>query len=260
MADVLVQPGEEVWGILYSVSKEDLKLLDRFEGVPTAYRRCLLDVWKYSLADNFLDDLLTAMENGDPRQIEPEDYVRFEKIEAHVYEVVNKSMGCYPDIKYLDILLDAAYENHFPGEYIEKLATFGKKDIAARSALAIDHLLTLKEMVLSGRWPIETENEPEWGGAELVLTGNLKRKKELNKYFPQDLVILTPHWQKLSWLVRNIYHHPSIKWQINSANKYGLLEELGMAITAYQHKYPNDQEVTGLAEALIQKAYEKLTH
>jgi len=38
-ANIVPSPGDSVWGVLYRVSKEDLKLLDGFEHAPKNYRR-----------------------------------------------------------------------------------------------------------------------------------------------------------------------------------------------------------------------------
>jgi gamma-glutamylcyclotransferase (GGCT)/AIG2-like uncharacterized protein YtfP len=57
VGSLTANPKETVWGVVFSVSDRDLIRLDRFEGVPTAYKRDLLqvkdlsgryhDVWAY---------------------------------------------------------------------------------------------------------------------------------------------------------------------------------------------------------------------
>ena len=264
-ADILVSPGDEVWGVLYSITEEELQKLDIHEGVhQNAHKRSLLTVELHRISDKFFDDLQDCSEEEDKvsevlSQVETE-YVYFEKKEAFIYEVVNKNYTLYPSTEYLDIMLDAAFEYVFPGNYTELISSYGKKDVEIKSAKAIDYLLLLKDIVNNDSWPKEVSKEPEWAGGELVITNDPARKEDLNKNYPLDLVILTPHWQKISWLVRNIYQHPSMKWQINYRNKYAILDVLGRAMEEYQAECPNDNDEKGICEALIVRAYEILTH
>jgi hypothetical protein len=265
VADILVSPGDNVWGVLYSITEEDLSNLDKHEGVAVnAYKRIELQVELYRISDQFFIDISSAWNDDKERdeintKLESE-YIYYEKKQAYTYEVVKKRLDLHPSTEYLDVLLDAAFEYHFPGEYIEEVSGYGKHDVQIKSSAAIEYLLLLREFVLNNNWPKEVSNEPEWGGAELVITGDLNRKKELAINYPEDLVILSPHWKKLSWLVRNIYHHPSMHWQTNYYNKYAILNALGTSMADYQKNNPDDREAEGICEALIVRAYEILTH
>ncbi|MCH8063679.1 MAG: gamma-glutamylcyclotransferase, partial [Chloroflexi bacterium] len=49
VADIVPDPNAETWGVLYEVEEEDLKALDKKEGVPVcAYKRYEVDVVKPS--------------------------------------------------------------------------------------------------------------------------------------------------------------------------------------------------------------------
>ena len=43
-ADIVQDQGDEVWGVLYAVTEEDLKKLDECEGHPVHYKRCTVSV------------------------------------------------------------------------------------------------------------------------------------------------------------------------------------------------------------------------
>jgi len=264
-ADILVSPGDEVWGVLYSVTESDLVVLDRYEGVNNnAHKRISLTIELKHISEEFLDDIQKLWEDpGKKDKILTDfdtNYVYYEAKEAFIYEVVEKNFSLHPSTEYLDVLLDAAFENHFPGSYIEMVSGFGKIDVENKTKNAINYLLLLNDIVLEDNWPGEVFQEPEWGGAELVITGTPQRKLDLEINHPEDLVILTPHWQKLSWLLRNIYQHPSMKWQINYRNKYAILNILGNAIKEFQDENPHSRDEIGICEALILRAYNILTH
>lgn len=90
VADIVPDEGQEVWGLLYEISDEDLKgSLDRYEGFPHCYTRLLLQVETLSV--------------GDP--------------DAWVYSVVEKDDHVEPDSYYLDIICSAAASLGFPQEY-----------------------------------------------------------------------------------------------------------------------------------------------
>lgn len=66
VADIVVDPGSEVWGLIYELSAEDLSRLDDYEGYPQLYTRfqtsvesltgSISDVWVYTIVrkDNFI--------------------------------------------------------------------------------------------------------------------------------------------------------------------------------------------------------------
>ena len=45
VADIVPEPGAEVWGALYTVDDAGMESLDQFEGVPRAYRRINVSVF-----------------------------------------------------------------------------------------------------------------------------------------------------------------------------------------------------------------------
>ena len=48
VADILVSPGDVVWGLIYILNNDDLEKLDRHEGHPTIYKRITETVLKYA--------------------------------------------------------------------------------------------------------------------------------------------------------------------------------------------------------------------
>lgn len=89
-ADIVKAPTSEVWGLLYSISLEDLIQLDAIEGHPIHYRRIEVDVVTPSTG----------------------------KITAATYEVVNKSLGhISPSEEYMEKLVRAAHAFNFPDTY-----------------------------------------------------------------------------------------------------------------------------------------------
>ncbi len=259
VADILVTPGSQVWGILYEVSASDLKSLDRYEGKKAnAYKREAQDVYFYNEPDHLFNEVLYNWENEESRELRINasfnDPANFTKYIAEIYEVVTKDLSCFPSLAYLRPMQDAAFENGFPGLYQMELAIHGKKHSEKLNAAAIDLICTYMKMIENDQWPAEVAKEREWAGAELVITGDPERKAQLNREYPLDLVVLTPNWQKLSWLLRNIYHDKSINWQIDYLSKYKILDELGQAILEYQDKYPG-HDLKGECMALVTKVY-----
>lgn len=92
-ADIIPSDSDEVWGLLYSVSENDLLSLDVYEGAPDDYHRS----WVAVTQD---DD---------------------SKIKAIAYEVTHKSPFIAPSSQYLDVIKDAARDFDFPKEYQEML-------------------------------------------------------------------------------------------------------------------------------------------
>lgn len=89
-ADIIKSAGNDVCGLIYTLTKEDLAKLDRFEGHPTHYKR-----------------FQVKLENG---------------ISAETYEVVNKEkLHQKPSKEYLDLLINASRKHNFPREYQEFL-------------------------------------------------------------------------------------------------------------------------------------------
>lgn len=85
--------GQVVYGVLYRVTGQQLRTLDRFEGVPDHYRRSQVTV---------------TDEQGN-------------KIAAQVYLARKVRKGLKPDRIYLQHILQGAQEHNLPADYIQQL-------------------------------------------------------------------------------------------------------------------------------------------
>ncbi len=86
-------PGKTVHGVLYRISEQALRALDRFEGVPEHYRRI---------------EVTTVDPEGN-------------KIEAQTYIATKVENGLRPAPHYLQTVLQGAQEHNLPEEYIESI-------------------------------------------------------------------------------------------------------------------------------------------
>jgi gamma-glutamylcyclotransferase (GGCT)/AIG2-like uncharacterized protein YtfP len=94
VADIVKSPKSCVWGILYELSLDSLKLLDAYEGYPTDYDRT-----KYNI--------ITSEGRG---------------LKAWVYSVKRKDGDFIPPSKrYIDILKRTAKASGFPKDYLSYL-------------------------------------------------------------------------------------------------------------------------------------------
>lgn len=94
-ADVINSAGDEVWGLLYTVSESDLENLDKAEHHPIKYRRSIAAV----------EDM-----SGNTYQ-------------AEVYKVVEREGEFLkPSKHYLGLMTGAAKDFDFPADYQEALA------------------------------------------------------------------------------------------------------------------------------------------
>ena len=243
VADILVSPGDVVWGLIYILNNDDLEKLDRHEGHPTIYKRIMEKVFKYIPDSNHTSygDSLNDLNNYKP-------------IDVEVYEVVNKDLNLFPNINYLSKMQDAAFENSFPSKYQEELYRFGLKDYNKKLQIAIDALLDIKHQIEFNDISKKAKNEKEWGGANLVVTGSIDRKEQLNREYPQDLVVFTPYWREIAWVIVAVYDE-KISWQVDYLNKYYVFEQLGQAALEYQLKEPNDPTYKGICLAVLNRAY-----
>jgi len=92
-ANLVAAEGQVVYGVLYRLSEQQLKALDRFEGVPEHYRRSEMNV---------------VDEQGN-------------KIAAQVYLARKLRKGLKPDRSYLQRIIEGAEEHGLPADYVEKL-------------------------------------------------------------------------------------------------------------------------------------------
>lgn len=95
VADVISEPGSLVWGVLYSLTPKDVRLLDRFEGVHrSSYQQVRVEV-----------------------RLEGETHQS-----AMTYEVVTKEPEeIPPSAAYMDGILTGARERGLPAEYVKQL-------------------------------------------------------------------------------------------------------------------------------------------
>jgi hypothetical protein len=156
-------------------------------------------------------------------------------------------------------MLDASFENFFPGDYYNQLLSFGSKDYQDKLRVICDEFLDLQSKIEANMITKMAKRAEEWAGANLVVTGSPERKNQLNRDYPHDLVVLTSHWRELSWLVTEIYKNPKISWQVDFSNKHYFLGEMGMAMTEYQSQYPADFDSRGILHAALASAYKTIT-
>ena len=93
-ADVVSAPGHKVYGLVYSISEEELVRLDGYENVPVAYKRSIAKV---------------TLATGEAQN-------------TFVYEVADKKPFRAPSKEYIGLLRSAAEKHAFPREYREMLA------------------------------------------------------------------------------------------------------------------------------------------
>ena len=102
VADIVAEPGTDVWGALYELDDPSMAELDRKEGSGWAYERAWVTVYR----------------DGDS----PEEAVTYRVMEPESSEV-------QPSPEYLEGLIQSARERELPDEYVESLRRFG---LAAR--------------------------------------------------------------------------------------------------------------------------------
>ena len=238
VADIVESADDCVYGVLYSITDDDLANLDVKE---KGYTRHTLTCFKY-------DDIL--------------DYnpLKGTNIDALVYTVVNKSTTTIPpSMEYLKIILDAAFYQMFPAKYQKMIYRFGYPNYNERLKKAIDQFVRYQTLVSEGNFPEVVKDQEEWGGANLVITGDILRKEQLNANYPHDLVVLTKHWRELSWLVTSLYDDKDISWQVDASNKHYVLEQMGKAAEDYLNLYPNDESAIDICLAVLYGAYKVFT-
>jgi len=116
VADVVKQKNKNVWGLLYSISYEDLKKLDMYEGYPNSYSRKLVSI-----------NCMNAITKN-----------------VWVYYVVKRSNHEAPSKKYLGIIKTAAHNYNFPKYYRDML---NNVDIAKK----IDHKVNFRNLLIENK-------------------------------------------------------------------------------------------------------------
>ncbi len=99
VADIVYSKNEFVYGVIFDVSEDDFRILDKKEGAPRFYKRCVFKV--KLLNGKILDDVFT-------------------------YEVVDKEGFVPPTTKYVDIIISGATKHHLPQIWIDRLKSFKK--------------------------------------------------------------------------------------------------------------------------------------
>lgn len=100
-ADIVFKYGEEVWGLIYKLSANDLKLLDNNKIYPKVYNRKQITISLYTKPN-----------------IQKLNYV-------WIYEVIDKTLlRKEVDKKYINLLCEAAIQNNFPISYITQLQNY----------------------------------------------------------------------------------------------------------------------------------------
>ena len=93
VADIIYSNGDFCYGIVFDVTEEELKVIDKKEGVKVgAYRR-------FNITDSMMS-----------------------------YEVVEKTTFVQPSSKYIDLIVEGAKHYDLPPSWIEKLESFKKID------------------------------------------------------------------------------------------------------------------------------------
>ena len=101
VADLQLSPHASVWGAVFEVTDTDLKRLDAFEGVPTAYHRQKLPVHR---ADGSI-------------------------VEAWTYLVTEPGPETLPSFRYWKALVDGGTAVGLPDEYLAFLRSLPHKDL-----------------------------------------------------------------------------------------------------------------------------------
>ncbi len=99
VADIFVDPDNEVWGLIYELSTEDIHRLDDYEDYPDVYTRFQTSI-----------ETLTGSIS-----------------DVWVYTVVRKNRFIPPTKAYMDIIKKAALEYQFPETYRSYLDTIETK-------------------------------------------------------------------------------------------------------------------------------------
>lgn len=92
VADIVPEPGAEVWGVLYEIDEGCLDALDEYEGAPRAYRR----------------ETVRVIDEGGAER------------EAVAY-VANRTGEFLPSRQYLEIIARGAQAQGLPEEYVRAL-------------------------------------------------------------------------------------------------------------------------------------------
>lgn len=82
---------------------------------------------------------------------------------------------------------------------------------------------------------------------------------QLNRNYPHYLVVLTKHCREPSWLLEKIYNNKHVIWQIDAANKYHFLSEMGQAAIDYKPESSDETSPVGSCLSLLHAGYRVIT-
>ena len=91
--NLVLAEGRVVWGVLYHLTDQQMRKIDRFEGVPDHYRR---------------SEVTVQDTDGN-------------RIAAQIYLARKVRRGLKPDHLYLKRIIEGAEEHNLPADYIEQL-------------------------------------------------------------------------------------------------------------------------------------------
>jgi hypothetical protein len=256
--DVIESPGDVVWGVIYSVTESDIRMLDDYHEYGERFIRKVIKCREFHFPEDF--DIFSE-ENMD---IDVEDLLNdptnYTDTDVVVYTVINKSPHTiHPSIRYLHKIQEAAEENLFPMAYQHILNNFGAVVRQQLNSKALDFFLSIADQMQQDDFKEKVRDTDEFGGAGLVITGSEERKRQLNENYPDDVVVLTNYWKELSWIVLQFYENESTSWLFNYFNKRIYFQDFGKALLAYQKNHPNDIDHIGICQAGITQAYSILT-
>jgi len=256
--DVIESPGDVVWGVIYSVTMSDIRMLDDYHEYGERFIRKVIKCREFHFPEDF--DIFSE-ENMD---IDVEDLLNdptnYTDTDVVVYTVINKSPHTiHPSIRYLHKIQEAAEENLFPMAYQHILNNFGAVVRQQLNSKALDFFLSIADQMRQDDFKEKVRDTNEFGGEGLVITGSEERKRQLNENYPDDVVVLTNYWKELSWIVLQFYENESTSWLFNYFNKRIYFQDFGKALLAYQKNHPNDTDHIGICQAGITQAYSILT-
>jgi hypothetical protein len=77
------------------------------------------------------------------------------------------------------------------------------------------------------------------------------RKEQFKLDFPHNHVVLTNYRKELSCLLEKIYNKEHVIWQIDAANKYHFLSEMGQDAIDYMLKSSDESSPVGICLSLL---------
>lgn len=234
-ADVEKADNKCVNGALYVISKTDLAALDRYEGYPDFYTR---------------EEVQVTDQAGVYRK-------------ALVYTMSERYKNIREGLAYSDSYRAICSEgaecwgipNAFSGRCPSRRTLFENGVPAVREGLKImlDHLKSGEDLPAADRL---------WCGARVIIS--LKPREipgDWGGFYPAPLVVSTPHGCELSWVFNDLKLLFQSNNILNSVNKFGFFQALGLAAEKAIEKNPRISAADLCREAVLaaQKIYEEKT-